>query len=92
MPLWQREEAQALLRFRTRALSDTMGVMERPKRRRGRVRDLAPGDGPGTLDEEWEECGGEVMWVVGHTEGGAPYGLTASEIRQANEREAGGAG
>jgi len=38
------------------------------------------------------EYAGELMWVVGHTEGGTPYGLTVDEFRRANERDAGDAG
>lgn len=36
---------------------------------------------------DWIECGGEFMMAMGFTEGGAPYGLTADEFRQMNERE-----
>ena len=28
--------------------------------------------------EDWEEYGGDLMWVAGLTEGGAPYGLTVA--------------
>ena len=33
-------------------------------------------------EEEWVEWGGEWIWAVGFTSGGAPYGLTEREVRQ----------
>jgi aminoglycoside phosphotransferase (APT) family kinase protein len=42
--------------------------------------------------DEWEEYGGELMWVAGYTAGGAPFGFTVDEFRLANERDVAGAG
>ena len=33
--------------------------------------------------EEWVEWGGEMIWTVGYTSEGTPYGLTQDEFRQA---------
>ena len=33
--------------------------------------------------EEWVEWGGQMIWAVGFTSGGAPYGLTQDEFRLA---------
>ncbi len=35
-------------------------------------------------DDGWVECGGELMWAVGYTSGGAPYGVRASEFDPAD--------
>lgn len=35
--------------------------------------------------EEWVEWGGQRMWAAGFTEGGAPYGFSVDDFRQANE-------
>ncbi len=61
-------------------------------RKQGRARGWNPGDEPAPGGDGWEEYGGELMWVVGHTDGGAPFGLTVDEFRLANERVAGAAG
>jgi len=66
----------------------TVGVVGRSKRRR----DCSLEDEPRPEGDDWEEYGGELMWVAGHTEGGAPFGLTVDEFRRANERESAGAG
>ncbi len=57
------------------------------KRRRTPVHDepLPPEDG-------WVSWGGEAVWAVGETEGGAPYGLTREEFREAAARDNPGAG
>src|SRR5947208_15800145 len=60
--------------------------------KRDHARHDASTDEPRPGDDGWEEYGGELMWVVGHTEGGAPYGLKADEFRLANEQFAGAAG
>ena len=62
------------------------------QRKPRRARGWSSGDEPRAEGEDWEEYGGELMWVVGRTEGGAPYGLTVNEFRLANERDTGGAG
>jgi aminoglycoside phosphotransferase (APT) family kinase protein len=41
---------------------------------------------------ELECCGGELIFAVGHTEGGAPYGVTFAEMRRFSEHDARGAG
>jgi hypothetical protein len=33
-----------------------------------------------TADDGWVEFGGQAIWAVGFTEGGAPYGLTREEF------------
>ncbi len=52
------------------------------KRRRSRPHDelLPPEDG-------WVPWGGQEVWAVGETSGGAPYGLTREEFRIAGERD-----
>jgi len=42
-------------------------------------------------EDGWYEYCSDAIWVVGHTEGGAPYGPTRSEMRAFAEREARGA-
>ena len=32
----------------------------------------------------WVECGGELIWAVGFTSGGAPYGLRVSDFDPAD--------
>ncbi len=32
----------------------------------------------------WVECGGELIWAVGYTSGGAPYGLRVSDFDPAD--------
>ena len=34
-------------------------------------------------DDDWVEYGGELIWAVGYTAGGAPYGLTEEEYEEA---------
>lgn len=43
-------------------------------------------DEPRPEGEGWVEWGGELIWAVGYTEGGAPFGLTESEFREANRK------
>lgn len=64
--------------------------MGRAKRRRDGSFGFS--DEPRPEGDDWEEYGGELMWVAGYTEGGAPYGFTVEEFRRANEEESGGAG
>ncbi len=40
---------------------------------------------PGLGGEGWVEWGGELIWAVGFTEGGVPYGLTRAEYLAVNE-------
>jgi len=57
-----------------------------------RGRDLVAADEPAPAGEDWMDCFGELMFVAGFTEGGAPYGLTADEFRRANAAGSRGAG
>ncbi|MCP3993481.1 MAG: aminoglycoside phosphotransferase family protein [bacterium] len=41
-----------------------------------------PGDEPTLSGEEWVEYGGELIWAVDFTSGGAPIGLTEKELRR----------
>lgn len=43
-----------------------------------------PGDEPTMSGEEWVEYGGEPIWAVDFTPGGAPIGLTARKFRRLN--------
>jgi aminoglycoside phosphotransferase (APT) family kinase protein len=36
---------------------------------------------PAPEGDDWVECGGELIWAMGFTEGGAPYGLSVSQFR-----------
>jgi aminoglycoside phosphotransferase (APT) family kinase protein len=49
---------------------------------------------PALPEEGWFHYGGgdDALWVVNYTEGGAPYGPTRAEMREAHERGAAGAG
>jgi len=49
--------------------------------------DAVPIDGDRPLDPDWIEWGGELIWVVGFTEGGAPYGLRTTDF-EAGDLEA----
>ena len=59
------------------------------RRHRKGTHDRTSCDEPMPEGEDWEEYGGDLMWVAGLTEGGAPYGLTVDEYRLANARCAG---
>jgi aminoglycoside phosphotransferase (APT) family kinase protein len=43
-----------------------------------------PGDEPSLSGEEWVEYGGELIWAIDFTAGGAPIGLTSKEFRRLN--------
>jgi hypothetical protein len=60
--------------------------------RSSRRRDCSFEDGPRPQGDDWEEYGGELMWVAGRTESGVPFGLTVDELRRVNERDSAGAG
>jgi hypothetical protein len=52
-------------------------------RRRGRRRldeDVEPTEAQRLADIGWVEWGGELIWAVGFTSGGAPYGLRVSDF------------
>ncbi len=51
------------------------------KRRRSR-----PHDEPLPPEDGWVSWGGQEVWAVGETPGGAPYGLTREEFPMAGER------
>jgi aminoglycoside phosphotransferase (APT) family kinase protein len=51
-----------------------------------------PGDEPTLSGEEWVEYGGELIWAVDFTPGGAPIGLTEKEFRRSNAQLEHGAG
>ncbi len=46
-----------------------------------------PDDEPELEGAEWCSWGGELIWAVSYTEGGAPFGLTMEELRDMNRRE-----
>ena len=46
----------------------------------------------GLVDDGWVEWGGELIWAVGFTEGGAPFGLRACEFDAADLEAMGVAG
>ncbi len=48
-----------------------------------------PGIDPG---DDWVECGGELIFAVGFTEGGFPYGSTLRQYRESNADQSPGAG
>jgi aminoglycoside phosphotransferase (APT) family kinase protein len=50
-----------------------------------------PEDEPEFDGEDIVEYGSELIYAVGYTEGGAPYGVTVAELRRIAERDAGGA-
>ncbi len=41
-------------------------------------------DEPRPEGDDWIDWGGELIWAAGFTSGGAPYGLTVDEFREAN--------
>jgi aminoglycoside phosphotransferase (APT) family kinase protein len=56
--------------------------------RRREERASREADEPTPDGEEWVELGGQSIWVAGWTAGGAPYGLTLEEWRQALRSDA----
>ena len=59
---------------------------------RGRQRRARPWDGAaerpsgadGLVGDGWVDWGGELIWAVGFTEGGAPYGLRVCDVDPAD--------
>ncbi len=45
-----------------------------------------PGDESTLADEGWVEYGGELIWAVGFTPDGVPYGSTYDEVRRLDAR------
>ena len=43
-------------------------------------------DEPRPEGEDWVEWDGQLFWAAGFTSGGALYGLTADEFREANDQ------
>lgn len=57
--------------------------------RRGRARRLGadtarPVEADGLVGDGWVEWGGELIWAVGFTEGGAPFGLRVCDFDPAD--------
>lgn len=50
------------------------------------------GSEPRAESSDWVDWGGERVWAVGFTEGGAPFGLSVEEFRAVNARDERGAG
>ena len=42
------------------------------------------GAADGLVEDGWVDWGGELIWAVGFTEGGAPFGLSACEFDPAD--------
>ncbi len=59
--------------------------------RMGKKRRSDRRDEPSLPEEDWFDYGSDSLWIVGYTEGGAPYGPTRTEMQEALEREASGA-
>jgi len=55
-----------------------------------RKRDGRHGE-PGLPEDGWYGFGEDAIWAVDFTEGGAPYGPTRAEMREASERMDSGA-
>ena len=51
-----------------------------------------PVEDPALEGEEWVEWGGELIWAVDFTAGGAPIGLTERQFRQIDAQSEAGAG
>ncbi len=69
------------------------GRLQENVTRRGRDRRRFDDDHEPAWNAGELECyGGELIFAVGHTEGGAPCGVTLDEMRRLSERDARGAG
>ncbi len=53
---------------------------------------LNVGSEPRPEGNDWVDWGGERVWAVGFTEGGAPFGLSVEEFRVMNAKDQRGAG
>src|SRR5450755_4969195 len=76
---------------RNGAARGSSGSPARSKRRRGsrngRRRldeEVERSEAQRLADDGWVECGGELIWAVGYTSGGAPYGLRVSDFDPAD--------
>ena len=54
------------------------------RRRHGRGLEVERTDARRLADDGWVEWGGELIWAVGFTSGGAPYGLRVSDFDAAD--------
>ena len=75
-----------------KARSRIIRANDRGERRVVRRRGKRDGDEPLPPEEGWVQWGGEAIWAVGETTGGAPDGLTREEFREAFARDMPGAG
>ena len=76
---------------RSGAARSSSGSPARSKRRRGSQKDWRRLDQEAErteaqrlADNGWVEWGGELIWAVGFTSGGAPYGLRVSDVDAAD--------
>jgi hypothetical protein len=76
---------------RNRATRRSSGSPARSKRRRGSRngrrrldQDVERTEAQRLADNGWVEWGGELIWAVGFTSGGAPYGLQVSDFDPAD--------
>ena len=77
---------------RTGATRKSSGSRARSKRDRGsrnrarrqRGDELEPTDAQRLPEDCWIDWGGELIWVVGYTSGGAPYGLRVCDFDRAD--------
>jgi hypothetical protein len=80
---------------RNGAARRSSGSPTRSKRRRGsrtdrrRLEEEVERTEAQRLADGWVEWGGELIWVVGFTSGGAPYGLRVSDFDPADLRAMG---
>jgi len=58
------------------------GSRNRARRQRGD--ELQPTDAQRSPEDSWIEWGGELIWVVGYTSGGAPYGVRVCDFDRAD--------
>ena len=58
------------------------GSRNRARGRRGD--ELEGAEAQRSADDGWIEWGGELIWVVGYTSGGAPYGLRVCDFDRAD--------
>ena len=74
---------------RGRRAGSSSGSSGRARRSRNASRrrfgvEAEPIDADPRLDPGWIEWGGELIWALGFTEGGAPYGLRTTDFEAAD--------
>jgi hypothetical protein len=75
---------------RNGAARRSSGSPARSKRRRGsqngrrRLDEVERTEAERSAEDGWIEWGGELIWAVGFTSGGAPYGLRVSDFDPAD--------